>query len=189
MNLLALAALSFGMSMDAFAAALAKGSTRSKEKSDFLSALKIGLVFGVIEAITPMIGYFFGVMAEGLVSRYDHWLSFILLSLLGVSVIYNALFGKEDIEIPKSTHWRGTVLTAFATSIDAMVIGVSLAFLGVNILLASVMIGVATTVMATLGVYLGAKIGLKVGKVAEVAGGFILLGIGGFILLSHLGYL
>lgn len=185
MNIITLVLLAFGMSMDAFAASLAKGSAHTR--MTLLAALKVGVVFGVVEAITPVAGYFLGVMAESWVSRFDHWLSFILLSALGLHLIYQATTPKDD-SLPSRTknHWYLTILTAFATSIDAMVVGISLAFLGVNIWLASALIGVATTLMSTLGIYLGARMGDKIGSTAEVIGGVILIGIGGFILWSHL---
>ncbi len=212
--------------MDAFAAAVAKGSAHS-QKHTLISALKVGVVFGVVEAFTPLVGYMLGVIAESWVSQFDHWLSFVLLSGLGVHLIYEALWDKEKDDTKKDNATKDdkksnlenyqdnnsislanfstddnqtnnqannqadkglklTILTAFATSIDAMVIGISLAFLKVDIYVACLMIGLATTMMATLGVYLGAYLGEKIGKIAEVLGGLVLIGIGSFILWSHL---
>ncbi|MDO4449391.1 MAG: manganese efflux pump MntP family protein [Moraxella sp.] len=189
MNIITLAALSFGMSMDAFAASVVRGASADlsgNAHNRLLQAFKIGIVFGIVEAITPVIGYYLGVLAQDLVQGFDHWVSFILLGGLGVHLIYEAMFGKDDDGEPVKNSLAKTILTAFATSIDAMIIGVSLAFLEVNIWLASFLIGMATTIMATFGVYLGAKIGKEVGNKAQIMGGIVLIGIGIFILVTHL---
>lgn len=129
MNLLALVALSFGMSMDAFAAAIAKGSAYRRVSLSL--AVKVGITFGAIEAVTPLIGYYLGVLAKNWISQVDHWIAFGLLSGLGINVLYHALHPTEHN--PQKNGWYATILTAIATSIDAMVIGISLAFLNVNI--------------------------------------------------------
>lgn len=186
MNIFALTALSFGMSMDAFAASVVRGASADLSGNRLVKAFKIGIVFGVVEAITPIIGYFLGVLAQDLVRGFDHWVSFVLLGGLGIHLMYEAIFGKDDDGEPTKNSLIKTILTAFATSIDAMIIGVSLAFLNVNIWLASLLIGMATTIMATFGVYLGAKIGTKIGNKAQILGGIVLIGIGVFILMTHL---
>lgn len=191
MNIFALSALSFSMSMDAFAVSVVRGATDkhipSAGFSRLMYALKIGVIFGTIETITPIFGYFIGTLAQQLVQDFDHWLSFVLLSGLGSHIIYESLTSQDNAVIePKSTSFGKTILTAFATSIDAMVIGISLAFLNVNIWLAGLMIGAFTTIMATLGVFLGAKLYQKIGNKAEIFGGIVLILIGVFILISHL---
>lgn len=202
MNLPALILLSFAISTDAFAAALVQGGQVQNTSSDgkksptpsVLLALKTGLIFGMTEAIMPLFGYFLGVLAEDWIRHFDHWVSFILLGGLGCHVLYRVLFGGDTADIPKVpshqiskfTRYKTTILTAIATSIDAMVIGVGLAFARVDIWLACFLIGVITTLMAMLGVYFGAMFHAKIGKVAEIAGGLILIAIGVFILYSHL---
>lgn len=191
MNSLSLAVLSFSMSMDAFTASIVRGSNDKTIAEAgiqrFWQALKIGLIFGCIETITPIFGYFIGGLAQHAVQSFDHWLSFILLSGLGLHLIYETLTKKDDDVISiKSTSLTKTILTAFATSIDAMVIGVSLAFLNVNIWIAGLMIGSFTTIMTTIGVYLGVKLGAKLGNKAQILGGVILILIGLSILISHL---
>lgn len=188
MNIVALIALSFGMSMDAFAVSISRGA--SLPKSSLAQALKIGLVFGLMEATTPLIGYFFGVLSKDFVQDFDHWLAFILLSGLGLSLIYKSLVvpNNQKNNATKQEQWL-LLLTALATSIDAMVIGMSLAFLSVNIWLACLLIGLATTLMATLGVYLGHKLSESIGKYAEMMGGLLLIIIGLSILLTHLSIL
>lgn len=202
MNLLTLIALAFGMSTDAFAAAVVRGTSEAqlaKTTSHTVTpktALKIGMIFGMTEAITPIVGYFIGKFAHSWVQAFDHWLSFVLLVGIGGHLIYETLMDKredegadvetDDNDTPKPPSLAKTILTAIATSIDAMVVGVSLAFLGVNIWLASLLIGIATFIMASVGVFVGAKLGAKVGKIAQIIGGLVLMSIGGFILMTHL---
>lgn len=190
MNFISLSALSLSMSMDAFTASIVRGSSDKNLAPQglqrFLQALKIGVIFGIIETIAPIFGYFVGVLAHNVVQAYDHWISFILLSGLGLHLIYETLTETDDQSTANPTSLTKTILTAFATSIDAMIVGVSLAFLNVNIWLAGLMIGSCTTVMTTIGVYLGGKLGEKLGNKAQIIGGIVLILIGIFILISHL---
>ncbi|OOR90106.1 hypothetical protein B0181_05540 [Moraxella caviae] len=192
MNLLSLLVLAFGMSMDAFAVALAKGAT--ERQPHFWQSLKAGAVFGAVEAITPVIGWAIGSAASAWVAQYDHWIAFVLLSFLGARFIKEAFAGDTADEVsasqaakPKPSKLWLLVLTAFATSIDAMVVGVSLAFMEVNIWLAALLIGMATTIMATIGLYLGNRLGAYFGKRAMLAGGVVLLVIAVSILWAHVG--
>lgn len=191
MNIFALSVLSFSMSMDAFAVSVVRGTNDKKIPSASLArlvyALKIGIIFGLIETASPIFGYFIGVLAQQIVQDFDHWISFLLLSGLGLHIIYESLTSQNNQNRePKSTSLGKTILTAFATSVDAMVIGISLAFLNVNIWIAGVMIGLFTTTMVTVGVFLGAKLYQKIGNKAELFGGMVLILIGIFILVSHL---
>lgn len=180
MNIVALSVLAVGMSMDAFAASVAKGA---QQKTTIPIAVKTGLIFGVSEAITPIVGYFLGVWSHDLVKDYDHWVSFALLSGLGAYFIYEAFFERQD---STPSHWAKTWATAFATSIDALIIGISLAFMGANIWLSALMIGATSTTMASFGVLIGARIGDKIGNKAQIFGGIMLMVIGTFILCTHL---
>lgn len=172
------------MSMDAFAVCIAKGvHLKNPTLSD---SLKTGLIFGLTETITPMIGYFLGVLFSEFVANIDHWIAFVLLVGLGIHFIYNALNEPKPQNSDDKSNNHLLLLTAFATSIDAMVIGISLAFVKANIWLAMFLIGFITTCMATMGIYLGYKLGQKIGKTAEIIGGFLLIGIGSFILYTHL---
>lgn len=191
MNIFALSVLSFSMSMDAFAVSVVRGTNDKKIPSASLArlvyALKIGIIFGLIETATPIFGYFIGVLAQQIVQDFDHWVSFLLLSGLGLHIIYESLTSQNNQHLePKTTSLSKTILTAFATSIDAMVIGISLAFLNVNIWIAGVMIGLFTTTMVTFGVFIGARLYQKIGNKAELFGGIVLILIGIFILVSHL---
>ena len=160
MNPIALLLLALSMSTDAFSVAISKGASLKNPR--FTEAFRMGVIFGTIEAITPIIGWLIGHYAT----------SFIDASF---------------IEAAPSRHsFLKLALTAFGTSIDAMAVGVSLAFVKVNILLAAGLIGLATTVMVTLGVMLGKVLGSLIGHRAEIFGGVMLIAIGAWILLSHL---
>lgn len=184
MNLLTLTTLSFGMAMDAFAVAIAKGAGNPKPR--FWQAVQGGLFFGVVEGFAPLIGYFLGKVAHGWMQVFDHWIAFGLLSVLGVRFIYGAVGESEQDKASSGQSFALMLITAIATSIDSVVVGVSLAFLEVNIFLACTMIGVATTIMATMGLYLGNRLGASFGRYAMGVGGLVLIGIGVFILGTHL---
>ncbi|OZA06559.1 MAG: hypothetical protein B7X95_02415 [Methylophilaceae bacterium 17-44-8] len=185
MNFTSIALIALAMSTDAFAAAISKGARLHKPKLS--EALRTGLIFGVIESITPIIGWGIGSVATQYVIAWDHWIAFSLLTLLGLHMMYEGSKAPEDIEQKPSTHsFFVLATTAFATSIDAMAVGVSLAFMDTNIFITAATIGLATFTMVTLGVMLGRVLGLVVGKRSEIVGGVILIGIGSFILYEHL---
>ena len=185
MSFLSLVLLAFAMSTDAFAAAVGKGASLHKPR--FLDALRTGLIFGVIEAITPVIGWFIGQAAASFAQEWDHWIAFTLLLLLGVHMIYAGLRPEADEqeEKPKSHSFWLLAATAFATSIDALAVGVGLAFVDVNIWGAALAIGLATMTMVTIGVMLGRLIGTAIGQKAEILGGLVLIGVGAAILYEH----
>lgn len=186
MNFLTLVLLAFAMATDAFAAAIGKGAALQKPK--FLQALRIGLLFGVIEAITPVIGWLIGAAASQWVAEWDHWIAFVLLLVLGLHMIRQGM-SSDDGEVenePKKQTFLVLALTAFATSIDAMAVGVGLAFVDVSIVEAAALIGMATTIMVTIGIMLGRLLGSIVGKRAEIIGGFVLICVGSVILYEHL---
>jgi manganese efflux pump family protein len=187
MNFAATAALSLAMSTDAFAAAVGKGAALHKPR--WSEALRTGLIFGVIEAITPVIGWALGRVAAPYVEAWDHWIAFGLLAIIGILMIRNALAMPDPDEAPAQTHsfWVLAV-TGFATSIDAMVVGAGLALLGANIVVTAAAIGFSTFVMVTLGVMLGRVLGTVAGRRAELVGGAILIIIGCVILYEHIGH-
>ncbi|WP_323120392.1 manganese efflux pump MntP [Burkholderia alba] len=185
MNPVATLFLAFAMSTDAFAAAIGKGATLHRPR--WSEAIRTGLIFGVIEALTPLIGWFLGKAAAQYVSAWDHWIAFTLLFVLGARMIVNGLTAKEeDVEKPATHSFWLLAMTGFATSIDAMAVGAGLAFVDVNIYSTAAAIGLATMVMVTIGVMLGRVIGRVVGRRAEIAGGVVLIAIGGTILAEHL---
>lgn len=184
-NPISLVFLALAMSTDAFAAALGKGAALHKPR--LVEALRTGLIFGVIEAITPVIGWSIGQVATRFVESWDHWIAFVLLLVLGLHMIYNGLKqDDEEREKPGQHSFLILAITAFATSIDALAVGVGLAFVDVNILVAAAAIGLATTVMVTIGVMLGRALGTVVGKRAEIVGGLVLMVVGATILYEHL---
>lgn len=172
------------MSTDAFAASIGRGVSLGRTR--LIEALRIGIIFGTVEAITPVIGWGLGMAANRLVSNWDHWVAFALLSMLGLSMIYKGLKpdageAEDEKKDAGSKSVPFLALTAIATSIDAMAVGITLAFTDVNILVAAAIIGLATTLMVTIGIMLGRAIGSLVGKQAEIVGGLVLIGIGTWI--------
>lgn len=186
MNFASTALLALAMSTDAFAAAVGKGTALKKPK--WSEALRTGAIFGVIEAITPLIGWGLGLAAADYVKTWDHWIAFVPLLVLGGRMVWAAAQKPDEVEAEKpSRHgfWLLAV-TGFATSIDAMAVGVGLAFLNVSILPVAAAIGLATFVMVAIGVMVGRVLGNVVGRWAEAIGGLLLIGIGSVILYEHL---
>lgn len=186
MNLASTALLALAMSTDAFAAAVGKGTALQKPR--WSEALRTGAIFGVIEAITPIVGWALGYAASSYVKSWDHWIAFTLLSLLGVRMIVAALKapGEEEAEKPARHGFWLLAITGIATSIDAMAVGVGLAFLDASILPVAAAIGLATFAMVTIGVMVGRLLGNIAGRWAEAIGGVLLIGIGSAILYEHL---
>jgi putative Mn2+ efflux pump MntP len=187
MNFAGTVLLAFAMSTDAFAAAIGKGASFHKPR--LADALRTGLIFGAIETLTPLAGWLLGAAASRYVVAWDHWLAFTLLCVLGVVMIRNG-YQHHPHEAHKRQPGRPSfwalALTGLATSIDAMAVGVSLAFIDNNILITAGAIGLTTMVMVTAGVMLGRMLGSVVGKRAEILGGVVLIGIGTTILVEHL---
>ena len=186
MNAVSIALLSLAMSTDAFAAAVGKGTALQAPR--WSEALRTGAIFGVIEALTPLLGWALGLSAASYVKNWDHWIAFALLGGLGLRVVFQGL-RKLDAQAPQKPSRHGfwlLAVTGFATSIDAMVVGVGLAFIDVDILPVAAAIGFTTFVMVTLGVMVGRLLGTVVGKRAEILGGIVLIGIGTAILMEHL---
>jgi putative Mn2+ efflux pump MntP len=188
MNIASTLLLAVAMSTDAFAAAVGKGATL--HRPHLREALRTGLIFGVIEAATPLIGWALGRAAAPYVASWDHWIAFGLLALLGLRMIRSGFStpAPEAQKPDRHSLWL-LALTGFATSIDAMAVGAGLAFIDVNILSTAATIGLATMVMVTLGVMVGRFLGAVAGQRAEIVGGVILVAIGSLILAEHLGYM
>lgn len=186
MNPIAIVFLALAMSTDAFAAAIGKGA--ALERPHWREALRTGAIFGIIEALTPLVGWLLGSAAASYVTAWDHWIAFVLLSVLGVRMIHAGLAVSTDAELTKPQRHGFWLLaaTGFATSIDAMAVGVGLAFLDVAILPIAAAIGLTTFLMVTAGVMLGRVLGEIAGKRAEIIGGLVLIVIGVAILYEHL---
>jgi putative Mn2+ efflux pump MntP len=183
MSILGIIFLAFSMSADAFAAACAKGA--GLEKPHWREALRTGLIFGGIEALTPVIGWAAGRAASGYIEAFDHWVAFALLLAIGGKMIWDAARRHEDEEKPSSHSFLVLAVTALGTSIDALAVGVTLALIDASILVNALAIGAATFTMTTIGVMAGRMLGERFGRYAEAAGGVILIVIGTKILLDH----
>lgn len=183
MQYLELFILAVGLSFDTFAVSVSSGLTVSSIQ--FRQGVKIAIVLAFFQALMPLIGWLGGIQAGRFIGEYDHWLAFALLSVLGVNMIRETFKGEDD---KKFNPLLMTVLIgmAIATSIDALVVGVSLALFDTNIYAALFIIGTITFFAAMLGMLLGKNANCRMGKKVEVIGGFILIGIGLKILLSHL---
>jgi putative Mn2+ efflux pump MntP len=190
MHPLSIFLLAIAMSTDAFAAAVGKGAAMRDPRLP--QALRAGLIFGAIEGLTPLLGWALGSAASRYVTAWDHWIAFTVLGLLGLRMIHAGLHEDRvgDPADPGAERHHGfwaLAATGFATSIDAMAVGVGLAFLDVNILLIAGAIALATLVMVTLGILLGRVLGRLAGRRAELLGGVLLVAIGTGILVQHLG--
>ena len=185
MSISELLLIAVGLSMDAFAVSICKGLATKKVGVKHM--LVVGLWFGGFQALMPLIGYFLGSTFEEYITRFDHWVAFVLLALIGGNMIREALSGEEE-KANDSLGVREMLTLAVATSIDALAVGVTFALLpGVNIAAAVSFIGVITFVCSAAGVKIGSLFGMKYKSKAELCGGIILILIGTKILLEGLG--
>lgn len=178
--------LAVGLSMDAFAVSVCKGL--AMKKITVRKALIVGLWFGGFQALMPLIGFLLGVRFRQSITAVDHWIAFVLLAFIGINMIREAL-SKEEEEGNDSLDVRTMLTLAVATSIDALAVGITFAFLHVQILSAITFIGITTLVCSMIGVKIGNVFGTKYKSKAELAGGIILILLGTKILLEHLGIL
>ncbi len=184
MQIWELVAIAIALSMDAFAVSVCKGLSVKQVKLSH--ALTAGLYFGGFQAFMPLIGYLLGSQFESLITSIDHWIAFVLLGIIGVNMIREAL-GKEEDELNDSFAFKVMLPLAVATSIDALAVGVTFAFLNVDIVPAVLLIGATTFTFSAVGVKIGSLFGLRFKKKAELLGGIVLILIGVKILLEHLG--
>ena len=187
MGIVELFILAVGLSMDAFAVSVCKGL--AMEKCSFKKAAVCGIWFGGFQALMPLLGYLLGYQFRGYITAIDHWIAFVLLSVIGGNMIREAL-SKEVCQENDSLDWKTMLLMAVATSIDALAVGITFAFLpDTNILAAVLFIGLITFSLSTVGAKIGNIFGAKYKSKAELAGGLILILLGAKILLEHLGIL
>lgn len=176
--------LAVGLSMDAFAVSVCKGLSLGKIRPKHM--VIAGAWFGGFQALMPLIGYLLGIRFAGMVSRYAHWIAFFLLIFIGANMIKEALSGEEE-DADASMSPKNMFLLAIATSIDALAVGVTFAFLKVSIVPAVSFIGAVTFILSAAGVKIGSIFGTKYKSGAEICGGVILILLGIKILLEGLG--
>lgn len=186
MNLFTLFTIALGLSMDAFAVAICKGLAMNK--ITFRKSLIVGLWFGGFQGLMPLLGYILGVQFKSYITSIDHWIAFVLLGLIGINMIREAL-SKDEEKASDSLALKDMLVLAIATSIDALAVGVTFAFLQVDIIPAISFIGVTTLILSMIGVKIGNVFGVRYKSKAELAGGIILILMGTKILLEHLGIL
>lgn len=186
MGLIELFLIAVGLSMDAFAVSVCKGL--AMPKCTFKKAAIVGLWFGGFQALMPAIGYVLGAQFQEAIASIDHWIAFVLLALIGGNMIHEALDNDEE-EADASLNVKTMFLLAVATSIDALAIGITFAFLKVSIIPAVCFIGIVTFIISFAGVKIGNVFGARYKNKAEIVGGVILILLGLKILLEHLGFL
>lgn len=185
MSILDLFILAVGLSMDAFAVSVCKGLSLGKIKPKHMCIA--GAWFGGFQALMPLIGYFLGSFFAEMIEKYDHWVAFVLLTFIGGNMIKES-FGKDE-KVDSSMDVKSMLLLAIATSIDALAVGVTFAFLQVQIVPAVSFIGVITFIFSAVGVKIGSLFGTKYKSKAELFGGIVLVLIGIKILLEGIGVL
>lgn len=188
MGFIELFLIGVGLSMDAFAVSVCKG-LNMRGKVNYKQGAVIAFFFGAFQAIMPLIGYLLGTGFEKYITSIDHWIAFILLGFIGGKMAIES-FKKDDDEKPEGSDKldiKELFMLAVATSIDALAVGITFAFLQVNIWSAIGIIGTTTFILSLVGVVIGNKFGSRYKSKAELAGGIILILIGVKILLEHLG--
>ena len=184
MGLLEILVIAVGLSMDAFAVSICKGLSVCKVRPK--NAVSVALWFGGFQALMPVLGFFLGVSFADFVASVDHWIAFVLLGIIGGHMLKEAFENEESCQVDPDFSFKTMLAMAVATSIDAFAVGVSFAFLQVNIWIAVLLIGLTTGVLSAVGIYLGNMFGSLYKSKAEFAGGFILVAMGVKILLEHL---
>ena len=184
MSFLELLLVAVGLSMDAFAVAVCRGL--EMRRIDYRQALLIAVFFGGFQALMPVVGYLLGAGFEHYISAFDHWIAFALLAFIGGKMIWEAVRGGEE-EQPQELDLKMLLLMAVATSIDALAVGITFAFLRMDILSSALTIGATTFLISFGGVAAGNRFGARYKQKAEIVGGVVLVLIGAKILLEHLG--
>lgn len=190
MDLVGLFGIAVGLSMDAFAVAVCKGL--GMKRINVRHAVVIALFFGAFQAIMPLAGWALGTQFERFITPIDHWIAFVLLAFIGGKMLLDAVRGEgcEDVsegQVDSRLDMRELVMLAIATSIDALAVGITFAFLHVDIVLSASLIGATTFVLSFVGVAVGNRFGARFEKPATIVGGVVLVLIGAKILLEHLG--
>lgn len=185
MNLAGILLTSFALSMDAFAVSVTKGM--SLKKINYSTAFKIAFFFGAFQGIMPLIGWALGINFESYIKAFDHWIALFLLSFIGLKMIVDAKDDDCSIASEMAISNKELIVLSIATSIDALAVGVSFAFLNIDIVPVCISIGLITFLMCFTGVLIGKKIGCLFKSYAQILGGVILIFIGLNILNEHTG--
>ena len=175
--------ISTSLAMDCFAVSITGGSTVKRPK--LTDALKVGLFFGLFQANMPLIGWFVGYGFKNLIENIDHWIAFALLLAIGIKMLYEA-FKKPKQKKTSITRFPTLLILSVATSIDALVVGITLPLLEIPLYLSVIIIGFFAFMFSITGYFLGHRIGKVIGNKMEIIGGTILIGIGIKILIEHL---
>lgn len=184
MNIYFIIILAIGLSFDTFAVSVSSGLVM--RRITFFNAMKIAFSLALFQAAMPLLGWFLGSEFKTYLVDFDHWIAFILLSILGLKMIYESLTASDEAMRFNPLKFTVLIWLSFATSIDALVVGFSFGLLEIHILLAAFIIGSITFLASMLGILLGKKTGSKFGKQMEIIGGLILISLGTKILFEHL---
>ena len=184
MPLWSLTLIAVGVSADAFAVSLGKGL--HMRTLNLRNAIIIALTFGLFQAVMPFLGWLLGTQVAQFIYQVDHWIAFGLLAVVGGKMLWEAFHESDDEKDSDTIRVRELIVLAVATSIDALAVGISFAFLEVDIVPAVILIGVTTAVLSFIGVLIGHRAGIRFKKPAEIAGGLVLIAIGVKILFDHL---
>jgi manganese efflux pump family protein len=184
MNLAEILLIAFGLAMDAFAVCLGAGTTQHIKGPR--PVFRLAFHFGLFQALMPILGWLVGSTINQWIAPVDHWIAFALLAFVGVRMIRSGLDTEGESHATDPSRGATLIMLSVATSIDAFAVGLSLAVLGVDIILPSIIIGLVAGGMSLLGIFLGGRLGKTFGKRMEVIGGLILIAIGVRVVISHL---
>jgi len=181
---IAILLIAFGLAMDSFSVSIANGLSTKTFKTS--KALTIAIFFGFFQGLMPILGWVAGESMADYISAFDHWVAFILLTIIGVKMIFESITNKPN-NFLRTYNIKVILILSVATSIDALAVGLSFSFLGISIFFAAIIIGVVAFFLSFLGVYVGRRFGKFLKNRIEILGGLILIGIGLKILFDHAG--
>lgn len=184
MGIVAVILIALSLTIDTFAVSVTTGLLETKIK--MWQGVRIAIIFAFLQAIMPVIGWFLGIQISHLINAYNHWIAFALLIIIGGKMLFDAFKKDEEKKPINPFDFKVIIGLGIATSIDALIIGVSFAFFEVNIWLAAFITGFFTYFVAMIGMLLGKKIGHLIGNKAEIVGGLVLIGIGVKILIENI---
>jgi manganese efflux pump family protein len=184
MGIITILLIAFGLSFDTFAVSVSSGLIL--RRINFLNAMKLAFILAVFQGLMPLLGWLIGSGVKKYMMSYDHWIAFILLTVLGAKMIFESFRGETDKKPINPMRFTVMISMAIATSIDALIVGLSFAFFELNIFLTVFIIGSVTFIVSMLGILFGKKAGAHLGQRMEIIGGLILFAIGLKILIGHL---